>query len=168
MNCKHIKSDGTTCKGFAIKDDDYCFVHSSETEQKHFEAVKKGGEATYNRDYVKLDPIPVEDALSASYLLTDAINRIRVAKSDGTFDLKTANSLGFLTSKLLECRKQLLYEEDLLKNSICKDQKIDLATFRQLMQEYNQEYIKNMGNLIEGVEQRYAEHKRTKSEAYLF
>ncbi len=168
MKCKHIKSDGTTCKSFAIKDSDFCFFHSPETKQKHLEAVKRGGEAIDSHDYTKLEPIPVEDALSASYLLSDAINRIRIANADGSFDLRTANSLGFLTSKLLECRKQLLYEEDLLKNAICKDTKIDLATFRQLMQEYDQEYIKNVGDFIKGAEERYAEHKKHKNKAYLF
>lgn len=168
MKCSHQKSDGEKCKANAMVGFDYCFSHNPETAREHSKAVQKGGEATHNRDYIQLDPIPVEDALSVSCLLTDAINRIRLAKPDGTFDLKTANAIGFLSGKLLECKKQLLHEEDLLKNRICKNQKVDLATFRQLMQEYDKEYIENMGNFIEGAEQRYEEHKRTKDPAYLF
>ncbi len=167
MQCKYIKSDGTTCKGFAMKDSDFCFFHTSETRQKHLEAVKKGGQATYDRDSVKLDSIPVEDALSTAYLITDTINRVRVVKPDGTMDLKVANSLGFLSSKLLECKKLMLYEEDLLKNAICKDKKIDLATFRKLMQEYDQELDDTADAVLEDARQRYEEHKKQK-EGYLF
>lgn len=168
MKCSHKKSDGEQCKANAMVGDSFCFSHSSNSKQEHLGATRKGGEATHNLDYVQLDPIPVDDALSVSCLLTDTINRIRLAKPDGTFDLKTANAIGFLAGKLLECKKQLLYEEDLLKNHICKDKKVDLATFRQLMQGYDKEYIKNMNNFISGVEERYAEHKRTKDPAYMF
>ncbi|MCX6812601.1 MAG: hypothetical protein NTW79_03195 [Candidatus Berkelbacteria bacterium] len=168
MKCSFQKSDGEQCKANAMVGSDFCFSHSSDSKQEHINATRKGGEATHNRDYVQLDPIPVEDASSALYLITDTINRIRTARADGTMDLKTANAIGFLSGKLLECKKQLLYEEDLLKKHICKDEKIDLVTFRQLMQEYDKEYIANMGNFIEGAQQRYEEHKRTKSSAYMF
>lgn len=168
MKCSYQKSDDKQCGANAMNSSSFCFAHDPMMKPKHLEATKKGGEATHNRDYVQLDPIPVEDASSALYLITDTINRIRTARPDGTMDLKTANAVGFLAGKLLECKKQLLLEEDLLKKAICKDQKIDLATFRQLMQEYDREYIESMGNFIEGAEQRYEEHKRTKDPAYLF
>ncbi len=167
MQCKHIKSDGTTCKGFAVKDSNFCFFHTSETQEKHLEAAKQGGKATYNRDSVKLNPIPVEDALSTAYLITDTINRVRITKPDGTMDLKVANSIGFLSSRLLECKKLMLYEENLLKDSICKDKKVDLATFRKLMQEYDQELDDTAGAVLEDARQRYEEHKKHK-EGYLF
>jgi len=168
MQCKFIKPDGTACEGFAMKDDDYCFSHSPATEQEHLEATRKGGEATQDRDYVQLDPIPVEDALSTACLITDTLNRIRIIKPDGTIDLKIANSIGFLSSKLLECKKMMLFEENLLKETICKDNKVDTATFRKLMREYQEEYSKNVKEFIDGAEQRYAEHKKSKSGAYLF
>ncbi|MCX6812606.1 MAG: hypothetical protein NTW79_03220 [Candidatus Berkelbacteria bacterium] len=168
MKCSHQKSDGGKCQSNAMTGSDFCFVHDPTMKQKHLKATKKGGQSTHSKDYVKLDLIPIEDASSALYLISDTIDRIRTAKPDGTLDLKVANSIGFLTGKLLECKKQLLYEEDLLKNAICKDQKIDLATFRKLMQKYDKEFAENMGDFITGVEERYAEHKRTKDPAYMF
>lgn len=168
MQCKYTKADGTACEGFAMKNDDYCFSHSPATELEHLEAVKKGGEATQERDYAKLDPIPVEDALSTACLITDTLNRIRVVRPDGTMDLRVANSVGFLSSKLLECKKLMLFEENLLKENICKDNKVDLATFRRLMNEYNAEFSQNVKAFIDGAEKRYEEHKKSKSGAYLF
>ncbi|MEI8060781.1 MAG: hypothetical protein WCG99_00595 [Candidatus Berkelbacteria bacterium] len=170
MKCSHQKTDGKKCQSNTTTGSDFCFVHDPMMKQEHLEATKKGGQSTHSKDYIKLDPIPIEDASSALYLITDTINRIRTAKTDGTLDLKVANSIGFLSGKLLECRKQLLLEEHLIKKAICKDRdkEIDLATFRQLMQEYDREYIENMGNFIEGAQQRYEEHKKTKSNAYMF
>jgi len=168
MQCKHIKPDGTACKGFAMKSSDYCFSHNPKTKQQHLEAVKKGGEAMQERNCIKLDPIPVEDALTTAYLITDTINRIRVAKPDGTMDLRVANSVGFLSSKLLECRKQMLYEESILKDTICKEKKVDTATFRQLMSEYNDDFLQSTKEFIDGAEKRYAEYKRANGGAFNF
>lgn len=168
MQCKFIKPDGTACEGFAMKDDDYCFSHSPATEQEHLEATRKGGEATQDRDYVQLDPIPVEDTFSTACLITDTLNRIRVVKPDGTMDLKVANSVGFLSSKLIECKKMMLFEENLLKENICKDNKVDLATFRRLMQEYNEEFLRDTKAFIDGAQERYEEYKKHKDKAYLF
>lgn len=124
--------------------------------------------ATERQDDTRLDPVPVDDALSTLYLLSDTINRIRTARPDGTLDLKVANSVGFLAGKLLESRKQLLFEEGLIKDSICKDKKIDTATFRKLMHEYEAEFSENTRAFILGAQQRYDEHKKHKDGAYLF
>jgi len=168
MQCLHQKSDGTRCNCHAIIGSSFCYTHNPGGKKKRIEASRKGGKATYSRDYKKLDQIPVYDTSSALYLIGDAINRIRVARTDGTMDLKTANAVGFLAGKLLECKKQLLYEENLLKNTICRDNKVNMATFRQLMSQYNDEVIQSARAVLEGAQERYEEHKKHKSSEYLF
>lgn len=160
MQCEFVKLDGNKCKSHAMVGDTFCFTHCPQNRTEHIEAATKGGKATQNKDFVQLDPMPVEDADGAIYLLEDTINRIRIARADGTMDLKTANSIGFLTGKLLECRKNALFEESILKTMICKDKKIDTMTFRQMMKEYNDDAMSYARNALEGIEERYKAFKK--------
>jgi len=168
MNCKFIKKDGTTCKGHPMKNNEFCYFHNSNTREQHKQSAQKGGKASTEQVLKQLEPIPAEDALSVLYLLTDTINRVRLAKTDGTFDLRTANCIGFLASKILEAKKLMIFEENILKRSILRNEKIDNTTFRKLMADYSEEILQKGNEVYQRVSKEYEEHKINKNSAYLF
>jgi hypothetical protein len=116
MNCNFIKKNNEQCKGFAIHGSDYCFVHSPEAHDKHNLAVKKGGSCSYKDKLELAEAIDLTSTKNLLTLLQDTINRIRVLNPNGSIDLRTANSIGFLSSKIVEVKKIIL--EELADNGI--------------------------------------------------
>ena len=98
MKCEFIKPDGTKCEAHAIKDSEFCYFHNPDiSDEEKREAQTRGGQA---RALTIANPLPAlqinkpEDTI---VLLTDTINRVRA----GELDIRIANSLGFLSDKLL-------------------------------------------------------------------
>lgn len=100
MKCKNQE-----CKANAINNSDYCFMHDPSQKSKHIESARKGGAVGKKKDLVKLEPVDLSEKGSVIKLLNDTINYIRSIKPDGLMDVKTANCVGFLASKILEARK---------------------------------------------------------------
>lgn len=112
MKCKYVKN-GKGCNASALTGKDYCFSHDPESAKERQLARQKGGKVSYYQDgLIPAEPIDFSKHKEAVvYLLADTINRVRRIRSDGSIDIKVANSIGFLVAKLLEAQKQLVLEE---------------------------------------------------------
>ncbi len=108
MTCEKVMSNGKQCKANAMHNSKFCFTHNPDTKNQVKEAGRKGGQVScYNKGLIQADPIDIlTDNKMVVYLLADTINRVRRVRGDGSLDDKTANCIGFLTSKLLEARKE--------------------------------------------------------------
>lgn len=62
-----------------------------------------------------LDPVDITDARTVIYILADTINRVRKVQADGSMDVKTANCIGHLASKMLEAQRVVAIEERIEK-----------------------------------------------------
>lgn len=108
MTCKQVMSNGEQCKANAMIDSKFCFTHNQKTKEQVKEAGRKGGQVScYNKGLIQADPIDIlTDSKMVAYLLADTINRVRRVESDGSLNIKAANCIGFLTSKLLDAQKE--------------------------------------------------------------
>jgi len=114
MNCQFEKN-GKKCRANALKEGSFCFVHSPETKQKHLDAVKKGGSVKYEKGLIPAEPVDLATVKAVLPLLADTINRVRKVDSDGSIDVKRANCIGNLVSKMIEAQKLIVFEERLSK-----------------------------------------------------
>lgn len=114
MKCTHLK-DNKPCEAEATKDSQFCYWHNPETEVERKEASSNGGKVSYyDKGLVKAEPIDImTDNKAIIYLLADTINRVRRVKPDGSIDLRVANCIGFLSSKIIEAQKELITSEKL-------------------------------------------------------
>lgn len=168
MKCKAQNKNGTQCGAKAIANEEFCFFHNPNKTQLK-QSAQKGGKASTKQDYIQLDTFPVEEAMGVMCVLTDTINRVRLARPDGTMDLKTANTIGFLASKILEAKKVMTYEENIIKRSIFRNEKIDNKRFGELMKDYTDEIMKFGEETHERVSKEYEEqHKINVANGYLF
>jgi hypothetical protein len=122
MICKQVKDNGEQCQANAMTDSEYCFTHNPETTEQVKEAGKKGGQVSYyDKGLIKAEPIDITaDKTAIIYLLADTINRVRRIRQDGSLDIKVANCIGFLSSKMLEAQKELILSDrlDQLENKL--------------------------------------------------
>ena len=109
MKCQGKKSDGSSCQANAMTNSSYCFTHNPDTRDRHAAATKKGG--SYKGSPASLlPPVELKSGEDVLEMLRDTINRVRVVRDDGSMDIATANSIGHLAGKYLECRKTLEFE----------------------------------------------------------
>jgi len=116
MKCKGLK-DGKPCEAEAMKDSEFCYWHNPKTEQERKQASKAGGEVSYyDKGLVKAEPIDIiTDRKAIIYLLADTVNRVRRISPNGSIDIKVANCIGFLSSKIIEAQKEIVTAERLDK-----------------------------------------------------
>lgn len=115
MQCKQPKSDGSKCKAKAMQNSDYCFTHNPATREAHKQATSRGGSVTKPQAELVDIGIDLKDPNNTLVLLADTISRVRRVQADGSMDIKTANCIGFLTSKMLEAQRQISMEQRLTK-----------------------------------------------------
>ena len=114
MKCKHLK-DGKQCKAEAMTGSEFCYWHDPDKKAERKEASSNGGKVSYyDKGLIKAEPIDITaDKTAIIYLLADTINRVRRVKTDGSLDVKVANSIGQLVGKMLEAQKELVIAEKL-------------------------------------------------------
>lgn len=100
----------------------YCFTHNPATREQHAAATRKGGTVSTKSKVHLLPQLEIKDSNVILDILSDTINRMRVVREDGSMDIATANSIGHLCGKFLECRKTLVLETKLkeLDNSMAE------------------------------------------------
>ena len=105
-----------------MSESEFCFTHNPETKEQVKEAGRNGGKVSYyDKGLVKAEPIDITaDKTAIIYLLADTINRVRRVKTDGSIDIRVANCIGFLSSKVLEAQKELVLADriDQLENKL--------------------------------------------------
>lgn len=98
MQCTYVKESGLRCGAQAMKNSQYCFVHSPTTKEQHLEAAAKGGSLSSRKDKLDLPPITVDRPHDVIPILVETINSVR----DGSLSPNVANTIGFLCSHLLK------------------------------------------------------------------
>lgn len=100
MQCQYKKSDNTQCQANALKNDDFCFLHSpSIPDEVKKEAARKGGLVTKNKiESEPLDEITINKIGDILLLIIDSINRVRTKP----FCTKKANTVGYLSNIYLK------------------------------------------------------------------
>jgi len=114
MKCKQ-ETDGKQCEAEAMKDSEFCYWHNPATETERKKASSNGGKVSYyDKGLVKVEPIDITaNKTTIVYLLADTINRVRRVKPDGSLDIRVANCIGFLSSKMIEAQKEIVTAERL-------------------------------------------------------
>lgn len=117
MKCTKVLDNGEQCGANAMTDKEYCFTHNPDTKEQAHEARVKGGSVSYyDKGLVKAEPIDItQDRQAIIYLLADTINRVRKVRGDGSIDIRTANCIGFLSSKILEAQEKITLNDRLDK-----------------------------------------------------
>jgi hypothetical protein len=106
MICRGKTASGTNCKANAMSGSNYCFTHNPATREQHLAATRKGGAISPSKtDSTVLPKAEITSLQSVVDVLADAINRVRVVRPDGSMDVKSANTLGFLCGKYAELYK---------------------------------------------------------------
>lgn len=111
MKCNQIKNNGEDCESPALNGGKFCYFHDPVNQEKRLEDAKKGGCQKLQRISSPLPPIKVESLKNVVDLLVETINLTR----DGTLDLKTANTIGFLSGHLIKAMELGFLEERLEK-----------------------------------------------------
>jgi hypothetical protein len=96
-----------------MSDGNYCFTHNPATREQHRAATRKGGAVSPTKaaETTVLPQVELTSVQSVVDVLADAINRVRVVRPDGSMDVKSANTLGFLCGKYAEVYKLANLEE---------------------------------------------------------
>src|SRR6266540_3209172 len=111
MKCQFVTKNKEVCRANAMKDREYCFSHNPITRREHKNATQKGGKVGHETQLAPLEPLDLTDSRMILYLLADTINRTRRVRSDGSMDVRIANSIGFLAGKMLDAQSQVVIEE---------------------------------------------------------
>jgi hypothetical protein len=113
MVCRGKTSAGSNCKANAMSGSNYCFSHNPATREQHRAATRKGGAVSPFKavETAILPKVELASVQSVVDVLADAINRVRVVRPDGSMDVKSANTLGFLCGKYAELYKIANLEE---------------------------------------------------------
>jgi len=101
MRCKHTKHDGSPCGAYAIGEGEYCWLHSPDVpDEEKREAQSRGGKAG---ESVKTALPPLEGSipLKTPEDVLAVIRRALQGVVAGTVDIRTANSVGYLTDRAL-------------------------------------------------------------------
>src|SRR5260370_14620325 len=106
--CIYIRKIGSRCHADPEPGKRYCFFHDPDRKKKQAEARRQGEEARSREIEIEIPPppdlsaVPLRKASDVVELTLQAINQLRC----GEIDLRTANTIGYLTSLLLRARKE--------------------------------------------------------------
>ena len=87
--CTFQKPNGEGCRGFAIKDSVFCFVHSPQTKEAQRQAASKGGKTHAKQPTPVVEPAQMRNHGDLSQLLVEGVNGIRT----GQMGWREANAL---------------------------------------------------------------------------
>ena len=103
--CRYIKSDGSQCKSYAVRESFYCFIHDPQLKEEREAAQKKGGkERSRKAAVLPLDTPykPLKTAADVSGFLETMINQV----VRGQIDPRVSNSVSVLVGPLLRAQQQ--------------------------------------------------------------
>jgi len=111
--CKAIRSDGTPCRGYAVRGSEFCFFHDPEKRTAVIEAGRKGG-ARRPIELPEGEPLDPDRIRGIIAYFLEAI-------AGGSVDARTAHALGYVLRvdnrvHETQCLEQRLCElEELVK-----------------------------------------------------
>jgi hypothetical protein len=112
--CRFIKSDGSHCKAYAVRESFYCFIHDPDLKQEREAARVRGGQERSRKAAVLPPNTPdrsLATAADVGEMLADTINKV----SRGELDPRVANAMNGLANSLFRVQQQDLLERRLEK-----------------------------------------------------
>jgi hypothetical protein len=117
MKCKHIKSNGEPCGGFAPEGSQYCWRHNPKISPITKKAASAKGGKMHRPDITKINQdLNITSTQDISALLIDTIKNLR----NGVFNTRIGTAIGYLAfilvrtyelteieTKLIELEKRL-------------------------------------------------------------
>ncbi len=98
MKCKYKKSNGSACKGFAVKNSDFCWAHTPKIDDKEKQYSRyRGGVNRHAPVLTNLPEIIVKDSRDIPLLLSDTIYHLR----HGKMDVRLGTAIGYVSNILL-------------------------------------------------------------------
>ena len=97
MKCQFTKSSGEQCHANALRDEQYCFAHHPDYEEKRLAASAKGG-ALSRKTKLDLEPIIMRQPGDVVAILEETINGVR----SGSIPPHVANTLAYICSHALK------------------------------------------------------------------
>ena len=99
MKCKYIKNDGSPCKGFAVKDSDYCWAHTPDIDNKEKQYSRyRGGVNRHSSAKVKLPKIVLSNMQDIPAFLVTTIKRMDA----GEIEIRLGTAIGYLSNVLMK------------------------------------------------------------------
>ena len=112
MKCKHIKTDGSQCNSYAMKNNNYCWRHSPDIpDDVKLHSLKQGGKGGNRRLIINLPELKIENSGDLPPFLVETIRSVRA----GLIDTRTGSVIGYLTSILLRSYELSNLEERIEK-----------------------------------------------------
>ncbi|HOW59340.1 MAG TPA: hypothetical protein PLO78_06430 [Candidatus Omnitrophota bacterium] len=99
--------EGRRCEAHALTDKDYCFSHDPDSKQAKAIACRTGGLMKTVRIPEQLDPVRIQSPKDVIKLLSVCIAEVRA----GRIDCRTANTIAYLSSHLLQAFDRVELEE---------------------------------------------------------
>ncbi len=99
MKCKHIKDDGSPCKGFAVKDSNYCWAHTPDINNKEKQYSRyRGGVNRHSRAKTAIPKIVLNTMRDIPAFLVCTIDRM----NSGAIDVRLGTAIGYLSNVLMK------------------------------------------------------------------
>jgi len=112
MKCKHIKSNGEPCGGFASEGSQFCWRHDPKVSYHTKKAASAKGGQNKKLDLSQIDTeLNISSTKDISTLLVDTIRNIR----KGIFDPRMGNAIGYLAYILVRTRELTEVEDRLMQ-----------------------------------------------------
>lgn len=91
--CVYIKEDGEQCRGFAIKDSEYCLSHDPDMQEARLDRARRGGASeSYEKLELNLPPLDIKDSEDIVQSILQIINEVRT----GQIPPRVATTIGYL------------------------------------------------------------------------
>lgn len=121
--CTHIKADGLKCRAYAMKNSEFCWLHSPKVEDEVKVYLRFiGGKNSHFSAPVSLPEIMISDTRDIPPLLVDTIQHMR----SGEIDVRLGTAIGYLSNILLKS-----YEVAGLESRIEKMEKFIKTNFKE-------------------------------------
>jgi len=99
MKCSFIKSDGNKCNAYAVRNSNYCWIHSPEvSETVKSNARLLGGINRQVQIPVNLPEMVINDTRDIPPLLVDTLFHLR----KGEMDIRLGTAIGYISNILLK------------------------------------------------------------------
>lgn len=99
MKCRYLKLDGSACKANAMKDSDFCWMHSphiDEIEKQH--SRYRGGVNRHIPEKTELPEVVLKNLNDIPPMLVDTIQHLR----RGAIDVRLGTAIGYLSNVLMK------------------------------------------------------------------
>lgn len=93
LRCAFINENDQQCRGYAIKDSEYCLSHDPDMEEMRIDRARKGGASeSYEKLNLNLPPLTITNSSDIVQGLLVLVNEVRT----GQIPPRVATTIGYL------------------------------------------------------------------------